>query len=115
MAFRSAIQRGVDSAFSIIGDLGTTLTFTNTTSSTYDFGNGESTETSLPDATILGIVSNVKRNTVENSTTATISLKSNDATGLDVYDEVTFNSNTWKVISYSDNDYIVTVEVSRSI
>lgn len=115
MALRNLINSNVDSAFRLIGDLGTTVSFTNADTTGYDFSDGSTTTTTETAVSITGIVGSTRRDAGTSSINTTITFKSNDVSVVSSYDTATFNSSTWNVVSFEDDGYLTVVNVSRSI
>ena len=118
MALKSTITNSVNNAFNLIGDLGETITFTNSTIEGYNFANhspqGSATET----VSVKGIVARQYKDITDNPRLlADITLKTTDLSTieLDNYDLVTFRSKNWNINSVTDNGFITNVTVAREI
>lgn len=112
MAFRDLVNRGVDQAFGLVGDLAKNVTFTNSGTSAYNFTTQTATTNTPVSTVIKGIIDKQTRVKVGNSnryvTELKILFKYSDVGVLDMNDTISLNGRTWRLENYDTDEYLVT-------
>ena len=119
MAFKSLITNEVRNAFNLLQDLAEDITFTNNTSTSYDFSTGDVTEDANKTTTIIkGVISKMSKDVNDNTMIiAEVILKSEDASIIDIdnYDTINFRNRNWSINNVEDNGFAVTLTAARKV
>lgn len=122
MALRSLVQRNVDLAFNLIGDLATEVTLVPTTAGTYTFGTdqGIAGASTLASVTVSGVIQTVARNESNgersNGTQLLFPAHRLPAT-FNSYTSVTLAGDDipWDVLSWSSDGHLTTADIRRTV
>ena len=113
MAFRSQITSAVESAFTTLGDLVVNVTFSQSSSSNYDFANQEAVVTTVDPVTVEGILFADRKSSVDgNQVTNNLIVRAAQVPDVDIYDAFTVGGSTYKLTNYVNNGF--TIEISLS-
>mgnify|MGYP003677220671 CR=1 FL=1 len=118
MAFRGTVQKQVQKALKIIGDLGVTVTIAKKTNEAYDIATATvTTTTSSASITTQGLQEGVRRESSDSASTlkSSLLLDSKAVGALDGYDLITISTVTWDLVSYIDDGYVTTCELRRQL
>ena len=114
MGYKSLIQSQVKSALKLIGDLGTSAVFSNTSDVSYNFGSQEIVEGNTATTTITIFETERSRGGSDTSPlSVSIIADSTTTVGLDQYDTVAYLGNTYNLSSFDDNGFITTMMLQK--
>lgn len=111
MSLSAKVNAAVDKAFAAAGDLVKQGRLSSKKVSKYDFATRKvvsSTSVILVDV----IITTNKRSSGEGFSTSAIMKSGPD---LSVYDTLTVDEKSYKIVDYNDNDFIIEVELSREV
>ena len=114
MVDKTFVSNLVSQGFSQISGLTDDISFSNSTSSSYDFTNLEPITTTPVVDTYSGVVGNVRRDASSRSFVVDVLFKATDLASADQYDTATFRSRTWNVLDYFSDGYTTTVSFGGS-
>ena len=118
MSLKRTVQKSVQKALKIIGDLGSTVTIAKKTNEAYDIATATVTSTPSPESIeTQGLQEEVRRDIADSATTLRTSLllDSNEVGALDGYDLIMISDVTWDLVSYIDDGYVTTCELRRQL
>jgi hypothetical protein len=109
MSLRSKVLAGVDKAFSAIGDLAQPATISNRDVTSYDFATGETvgTEDSFGVTVFLELANKSSDGAFKQSAI----MKS--GVDIDGYDTLTVGTNTYSITDFTDDSFIITMQLTR--
>ena len=116
MSYQKLIQSNVKMAFNTIGDIAEDITFTNNKVDGYNFATQAISENTDASITIKAVIESQYRT---NDDTPRLECKiiidsaNLDSKNIDNYDIVVLRGKTWKINSFEDNNYIITLTVGR--
>ena len=116
MSYHKLIQNNVKFAFNTIGDIAENITFTNNKVDGYNFATQAISENTDASITIKAVIESQYRT---NDDTPRLECKimidsaNLDSKNIDNYDNVVLRGKTWKINSFEDNNYIITLTVGR--
>ena len=116
MSYHKLIQNNVKFAFNTIGDIAENITFTNNKVAGYNFATQAISENTDASITIKAVIESQYRT---NDDTPRLECKimidsaNLDSKNIDNYDNVVLRGKTWKINSFEDNNYVITLTVGR--
>jgi|TARA_R110000822_G_scaffold30221_8_gene88261 hypothetical protein len=116
MSYHKLIQNNVKFAFNTIGDIAENITFTNNKVDGYNFATQAISENTDASITIKAVIESQYRT---NDDTPRLECKimidsaNLDSKNIDNYDNVVLRGKTWKINSFEDNNYVITLTVGR--
>jgi|TARA_R110000796_G_scaffold16010_2_gene50399 hypothetical protein len=116
MGYHKLIQDNVKFAFNTIGDIAENITFTNNKVDGYNFATQAISENTDASITIKAVIESQYRT---NDDTPRLECKimidsaNLDSKNIDNYDNVVLRGKTWKINSFEDNNYVITLTVGR--
>jgi len=115
MGYRSMVEKNVDKAFKLVGDLATSVTLVRKASSTFNFNTLGVKNVNLANLITLAIVTNITKNAEDRNVLRTsMMLKTKEIGDINLFDTVIINNETFKIgAPISTDGYVTTVEIFK--
>lgn len=115
MSYKTLVQRNVEKAFKLIGDLATSVTLVRKSKSTFNFDTLDVKNVEMADLITLAVITETKKSTAEhNARVTSMMLKTKDVGDINLFDSVIINSETFKIGPPIFTDgFITNVEISK--
>jgi hypothetical protein len=111
MSLSAKLNAAVDRAFAAASDLVKTGTLTSKAVSSYDFAN-QKTISRTTTKTVEVIITTKQRASGESFSVSAIMRTGVD---LSVYDTLTVDKTTYKIVDYNDNDFVIEAKLKREV
>ena len=116
MAFRTLASKGVDQAFRLAGDLLVDVSFINRTAGDYNFADGSIDVSDDTAITIKGLITKSSKLQAERTILElNILFKKDDITDITIYDNITIDSDNWKLYTFEDDGYVVSAVLRSEV
>lgn len=115
MGYRSMVERNVDKAFKLIGDLAITVTLNRKTKATFNFDTLDVKTTLTPNLiTSAVLLDSSKRSAEHNTRSTSLILKTKEIGDINLFDSVTIGTDLFKIGPIISTDgYITNVEIFK--
>lgn len=115
MGYKSMVERNVDKAFKLIGDLAITVTLNRKTKATFNFDTLDVKTTLTPNLVTSAVLLESSKKTAEHNTRSTsLILKTKEIGDINLFDSVTIGADLFKIGPIISTDgYITNVEIFK--
>ncbi len=115
MGYKAIVERNVDKAFKLIGDLAITVTLKRKTKATFNFDTLDVKQTLSTDLLTTAVLLETNKSTTEHNTrSASLMLKTKEIGDINLFDSVTIGTDLFKIGPIISTDgYITNVEIFK--
>jgi hypothetical protein len=115
MGYKATLEKNINKAFKMIGDLAISVTLKRKTKSTFNFDTLDVKNTESVDLITLAVITEIKKPTLEHNTrVSSMMLKTKEVGDINLFDSVIINNDIFKIgpVISTDN-FITSVEVYK--
>jgi len=115
MGYKAMLERNIDKAFKLIGDLAISVTLVRKTKSTFNFDTLDVKNVESENLLTLAVITEMKKPTSEHNTRVTsMMLKTKEIGDVNLFDSVIINNETFKIGPLiSTDNFITNVEIFK--